>query len=341
MNTAQTMPFAQEDRRARTVLPSLAAILSLVAGAALAYYAYNSLQFPDMISKLIGGWNMVVVLAYLWLAYVLIRRQENAYSAGLLLSLSNIAFVFGQLMFWFNLSGLTSMPDEERFLILGVAPFVFMLTDALLAGGIFLSFRDLVPPMRPEDVPESDLLLERIKKIHENPTGMEPVAAFIGQSRQSGASTVTQKLVPPSQAEIDQFLDLRRRFLAVKKSNARGGAEINVSEAGVLFDLMVRPLTSYLTADEANAKRQYQRYVFYPCLHWPSELHAFSNSSCHVIAITASKDVLDSLPTGMRAKKTSLYVIREGVWRGKSSGRSYDFERFADKNYGLKFDTYK
>ncbi|MFZ2362367.1 MAG: hypothetical protein WA040_23710 [Anaerolineae bacterium] len=340
MNAVQTMSFAQEDRRAKTILPALAAMLSLVAGAALAYYAYNSLQFPDAISKLIGGWNMVVVLAYLWLAYVLIRRQENAYSAGLLLSLGNIAFVFGQLIFWFNLSGFTDMPDEERFLILGVAPFVFMLTDALLAGGVFLSFRDLVPPMRPEDVPESDLLLERIKKAVDNPAGMEPVAAFLAQSKQSGISTVAQELAPPSQAELDQFLDIRRRFLASEKSNARGGAEINASEDGVVFDLIVKPLTSYFKADEGSAKREYQRYIFYPCLRWPSQLGAFEKASCHVIAITASKDVLDSLSTGIRAK-TSLYVIREGVWKGKSWGRSNRFERFANGNYGLKFNTYK
>jgi hypothetical protein len=340
MNAMQTMPLTQEDQRARTLLPALASALSLIAGAALAYYAYNSLQFPDAISKLIGGWNMVVVLAYLWLAYVLIRRQENAYSAGLLLSLGNIAFVFGQLMLWFNLSGFTDMADEERFLILGVAPFVFMLTDALLAGGVYLSFRDLVPPMRPEDVPESDLLRERIKKAVDNPAGMEPVAAFLAQSKQLETSTAAQKLVPPSQAEIDQFLDLRRRFLASEKSNARGGAEINASEDGVLFDLIVKPLSSYLKSDEGSAKREYKRYIFYPCLRWPSQLSSFGNTPCHVIAITASKDVLDSVPTGMRSK-TSLYVIREGVWKGKSWGRSNRFERFASESNGLKFNTYK
>lgn len=340
MNAMQTMPLTQEDQRARTLLPVLASALSLIAGAALAYYAYNSLQFPDMISKLIGGWNMVVVLAYLWLAYVLIRRQENAYSAGLLLSLGNIAFVFGQLLLWFNLSGLTDMTDEERFLILGVAPFVFMLTDALLAGGVILSFRDLVPPMRPEDVPESGLLHERIRKALDNPTGMEPVAAFLAQSKQSGTSTATQKLAPPSQAEIDLFLDLRRRFLASEKSNARGGAEINASEDGVLFDLIVKPLTSYFKSDEGGAKREYQRYIFYPCVRWPSQLAGFDKASCHVIAITASMDVLDSVSTGIRAK-TSLYVIREGLWKGKSWGRSNRFERFASKNFGLEFNTYK
>ena len=60
-----------EDRRAKTILPWIAALLSLMAGAALAFFAYTGLQMDDLISKLIGGWNMIVVLAYLWLAGVI------------------------------------------------------------------------------------------------------------------------------------------------------------------------------------------------------------------------------------------------------------------------------
>ena len=314
MTTIQTQATAErDDLRAKTVMPYVAAGFAVVSGMALLVYAISLIQTPETIATILGIWNALVTLAYFWLAVQLCRRVEGAYFSGLLLSLGNVAFVWGQVMLWNFLGIMSGFGEDERAALIGVAPFIFILTDLLLAGGIYFSFRDLVHPTLPEDIPESEVLQRRLATAEDETRYDDPVKNFLGQTK-SKATTA-----PPTQAEINMLLDLRRKFLAHMKSTARGGADLDVVINEQTVDLVVKPLWSYIMVD-SQAEKQHQRFMFYPVITSVLEIEKARQGANYVLAISAAPDVLDQL-TGFRAKSTGVYLLREKQWAPAGSSR--------------------
>ena len=226
--------------------------------------------------------------------------------------------------------------ENERAEIIGAAPFVFLLTDMFLAAAVYFSFRDLVHPVSPQDVPDSDLLQRRLGEAQDEQRYRVPVQILEINDRRIELPQDAPTTTPPRPEEIEVYLDLRRTFLADMKSNARGGAELDVTYEGETVDLAVMPLLSYL---QMNSGGKNHRYLFYPMITSLAELERLRKSAHYIIAISAMPNVIKQTRRGKES--TGLYLIRNGLWVAGGSSRSKAFENVAARSYGLKFETYR
>lgn len=311
-NTAVSCEKYNSGFRLKTAWPYVAAILSLVAGAVLAIVAYAQISSGDDIGKYVGCWNAFVTLAYIWLSVRLILRHEGAYKMGLDLSRTNIWFVFGQMQFWRIASEVTGMSLDEEVLITGLA---FIVTDIALYVGVLMTRRDLILPLRAEEVPELTSLLGDLER----------------------ADTL-------SHAERKQFLDLRRRFIAHMSRVSSGGVEINGLHNQRVADLVARPalFPARTGKDSMNDDRDSARKRR---LNWGTRTYSFQSvvspehvefgreAIDYVVAISGSDEALEA---ARKSKKVGLYLIRRGVYAGK---RSSAFEKFVQHEYGIAFSS--
>jgi hypothetical protein len=126
----------------------VASILALISGGVLGYLGMNQVASDDVLTKLIGFWNLGVTIAYLVMAVGLITHAQWSYHYGLGLAISNIGLATAQGMFWYfacmtelvvseGRSGpVTSCYGPVLGWLLG-----FLLLDFILAGAILASKR--------------------------------------------------------------------------------------------------------------------------------------------------------------------------------------------------------
>jgi hypothetical protein len=223
-NTEQTIQTT--DSRKRTLWPYIAAVLSIVAGGVLAIVAYLQINTPDDITKVIGYWNALVTLAYIWLAIRLMIRDEGAYKSGITLSLGNAGFVMAQLGIWGHLTNFTLSGEQL------IIAFSFIITDLILFAGIRQCFGDLVAPLLPQNIPNSYFLLQE--------------------------SARTENL---GENEIAPFLNMRRDFIAYMHRRLRGSIEINTQRNNQYVDLLVKPFVSYIAVGGNSAIKTYRFHI--------------------------------------------------------------------------------
>lgn len=296
--------------RARTAWPYVAAILSLLAGAVLAIVAHAQIDSGDDIGKYVGYWNAFVTLFYVGLSVRLVLKHVGAYKMGLDLSRTNIWFVFGQMQFWNMASRVTGMSLDEQFLITG---FAFIATDVALYAGVLMTRRDLISPLRAEDVPDRTSLVRDLERADEL-----------------------------SQAERKQFLDLRRRFIAHMSRVSSGGIEVDGLHKLKAVDLIVRPALFPVRIGDSQPKggkapEQKRRP------NWGTRAYSFQSEVSreyvqyatvgidYIVAVSACDKAVEE---ARKCRRVGLYLIRQGVYVGR---RSAAFEQFVAQEYAVSF----
>lgn len=287
--------------RAKTLWPYIASVLSIVSGVVLAWVAYIQISFFSGFTQAIGYWNAFVTLAYLVLAILLLLRRESAYTIGLTLSLGNIGFVTLQTWFLVAIEKVTGIPlSEEESIVF----FAFLGTDLLLYGSVYLSFKALIPPLRPQDVPDSPLLLTELKNAKIN------------------------------RKEKDQLLRIRREFIAYMHEKFRGNIEINSHSNNQHVDIVAKPFRSYMFFLGGGGS-SHKRYQFHAETDYDQVRSAKGVVDC-IITIFASNDAFDESERGLT--KISVYSLRDELKTGRQES---DFVNFAIMDLGIFFGHYE
>jgi len=322
---------SSQDMRKKTILPWIAALFSILSGLVLALYSIQ-LILTESIGRVIGVWNLFASLSYFLLAFLLIRRLENAYHYGLKLSLGNLVFFLGQIYIWQLIE--PQMSEVEN----NISPLVaiFLLCSILMALAVYFCFRDLVHPLPIEEVPESKILLSQIEKLK---NGEYPYNKFSNTDK--GVRFVQTDSAQLNDDDLKLLLKIRREFIAHAKNTIRGHVKINIPAAGRgNVDLYIKPWQSYLPFMFNGNSDNDKSYVFLPIVVDIEELTKWKNIGVKVIALTAPEEVIKRARGNIfRLQGTiSLYLLKDMVFFGKKDNL---FVHYLKKEYGITLTHYR
>ena len=192
-----------------------------------------------------------------------------------------------------------TLSDEEL-----IAPFSFIVTDLLLFVGTRQCFSDLIPPLLPQDVPNSYIL-----------------------------SQESARVMNLDKSEVESFLNMRRNFIAYMHRKLRGSIEVSTQRNNQYVDLLVKPFSSYLSVYGGSST--IKGYRFHVTLDH-DQVKEVKGLIDYVIALEASDDVLYEATKGLM--RVSVYSLRDHL---RTGGQPSDFDKYAQENLGIKFKRYK